>query len=53
MVYLHGFERGSEAKAGIRKWIACYNAKRPHSTHGILNPDEVHANKTEPTKMAA
>ncbi len=52
-VYLHAFERGSEAKAGIRKWIAYYNTERPHSTHGILTPDEVHANKTEPTRMAA
>jgi len=52
-VYLHAFERGSEAKAGIRKWIAYYNTERPHSTHGILTPDEVHANKTEPMRMAA
>jgi putative transposase len=37
-VYLHAFETGSETKAGIRKWIACYNAERPHSTHDILTP---------------
>jgi hypothetical protein len=30
-----------------------YNAERPHSTHGMLTPDEVHANQTEPTRMAA
>jgi putative transposase len=52
-IYLHAFETGSEAKAGIRKWLAYYNAERPHSTHGILTPDEVHASKTEPTRMAA
>ena len=52
-VYLHAFETGSEAKAGIRKWLAYYNAERPHSTHGILTPDEVHASKTEPMRMAA
>ena len=31
-VYLHAFERGSEAKAGIRKWLEYYNAEQPHST---------------------
>jgi putative transposase len=34
-VYLHAFETGSEAKAGISKWLVYYNAERPHSTHGI------------------
>jgi putative transposase len=52
-IYLHAFETGSEAKAGIRKWLAYYNAERPHSTHGILTPDEVHASKNEPRRMAA
>lgn len=32
-VYLHAFEAGSEAKAGIGKWLAYYNVERPHSTH--------------------
>ena len=50
-VYLHAFEKGSEAKAGIGKWLAYYNAERPHSTHGILTPDEVHASKTEAMGM--
>ena len=52
-VYLHAFERGSEAKAGIGKWLAYYNAERPHSTHGILTPNEAYASKTEPMKLAA
>ena len=52
-VYLHAFERGSEAKAGIGKWLAYYNAERPHSTHGILTSDEAYANKTEPMRLAA
>ena len=52
-VYLHAFEKGSEAKAGIGKWLAYYNAERPHSTHGILPPDEAHATKIEPMRMAA
>ncbi len=52
-VYLHAFERGSEAKAGIGKWAAYYNGERPHSTHGILTPDEAYPSKTEPMRLAA
>ena len=52
-VYLHAFERGSEAKAGIEKWLAYYNAERPHSTHGILTPNEAYDTKSEPMRLAA
>ena len=52
-IYLHAFESGSETKAGIRKWLAYYNSERPHSTHGILPPDEAYASKTEPMRLAA
>jgi putative transposase len=52
-VYLRAFETGSQARGEIGKWLAYYNADRPHSTHGILTPDEVHANQTEPMRMAA
>jgi putative transposase len=52
-VYLHAFEKGSEAKAGIDKWMAYYNTEKPHSTHGILTPDEAYASKIEPTRLAA
>lgn len=52
-VYLHAFERGSEAKAGIGRWLTYYNSERPHSTHGILTPDEAYDSKTEPTRLAA
>jgi putative transposase len=52
-VYLHAFERGTDAKAGIKKWLACYNAECPHSTHGILTPNEAYASKKEPMKLAA
>lgn len=52
-IYLHAFEKGSETKAGIDKWIAYYNVERPHSTHGILPPDEAYANKIEPMRLAA
>lgn len=39
-VYLNAFETGSEARGGIGKWRAYDNAKRPHSTHSPLTPDE-------------
>jgi putative transposase len=37
-VYLHAWETGSEAKAGVRKWIEFYNHKRPHSSVGGRPP---------------
>lgn len=52
-VYLHAFESGSIAKKKIGEWIAYYNAERPHSSHGILTPNEAYENKTEPTRLAA
>ena len=51
-VYLHAFEKGSEAKAGIGRWMAYYNPERPHSTHGILTPNEAYASTTEPMRLA-
>lgn len=41
-VYLHAFETGSEARAGVGKWIAYYNAERPHSALGGRTPLEAH-----------
>ena len=52
-IYLNAFETGSETRAGIEKWIAYYNAERPHSTHGILTPDEAYDRKMEPMRSAA
>ena len=52
-VYINAFETGSETRAGIGKWLAYYNTERPHSTHGILTPDEAYERKTEPTRLAA
>ena len=42
-VYLHAFETGSEARAGIGKWLTYYNAERPHSALGGRTPLEAHA----------
>ena len=52
-IYLNAFETGSLARPGIGKWLTYYNSERPHSTHGILTPDEVYERKTEPTRLAA
>ena len=52
-VYLHGFETTAQTRTGIGQWLAYYNHERPHSTHGILTPGEVYANKTETMKLAA
>ena len=52
-VYLRAFETESQARDGIGQWLAYYNAERPHSTHGILPRDDVHASKIEPVRMAA
>ena len=52
-IYLNAFETGSKTRAGIEEWIAYYNAERPHSTHGILTPDEAYDRKMEPMRSAA
>jgi len=52
-VYLNAFETGSEMRAGIGKWLTYYNAERPHSTHGILTPNEAYVSRTEPMSLAA
>ena len=41
-VYLHAFETGSEARAGLTKWIGYYNAGRPHSALAGRTPDEAY-----------
>ncbi len=46
-VYLHAWETGSEAKAGIRKWIEFYNHKRPHSALGGQSPAVVYWQRIE------
>ncbi|WP_409202531.1 IS3 family transposase [Sulfitobacter sp. W027] len=48
-VYLHAWETGSEAKAGVRKWIEFYNHKRPHSALGGQPPAVVYWQRNETT----
>jgi putative transposase len=41
-VYIHAWETGSEARAGIRKWVDFYNKERPHTAHDGKPPAEVY-----------
>nr|WP_239059647.1 IS3 family transposase [Ruegeria sp. PrR005] len=53
-VYLHAWETGSEAKAGVGKWIEFYNRKRPHSALGGRPPAVVYwlrKNQTQPDQQ--
>ena len=46
-VYLHAWETGSQAKAGIGRRIAFYNHQRPHTAHGGQPPAVVYWNNIE------
>ena len=52
-VYLHAFEFGSEARAGIGQWIEYYNADRPHSALGGRTPAEAHQGAPVGIRLAA
>ena len=46
-VYLHAWETGSQAKAGVGRWINFYNHQRPHTAHGGQPPAVVYFNQIE------
>ena len=52
-VYLNAFESGSEARTRIGRWVAYYNADRPHSAFNGRTPDEVYATQETEEKLAA
>ncbi len=52
-VFLNAFETGSEARAGIGRWIGYYNTDRPHSALAGRTPDEVYATQASEEKLAA
>jgi putative transposase len=41
-VYLNAYASVPEARAGIGRYLAFYNAVRPHSAHGGRTPDQVY-----------
>lgn len=52
-VYLHAFETGGEARAGIGRWIDYYNNQRPHSALGGQTPDEAYRQWADRLCLAA
>ena len=52
-VYMNAFETGSEARAGLGRWIDYYNAERPHSALGGQTPAEAHAGLPIGGRLAA
>jgi putative transposase len=52
-VFLNAFETGSEARAGIGRWIGYYNADRPHAAFGGRTPDETYAMEAHTKTLAA
>ena len=51
-VYLHAWETGSQARAGIGRWINFYNCQRPHAAHGGQPPAVVYWNAIQPDQQA-
>ena len=52
-VYLHAFETGSEARAGIGRWIDYYDDERPHSALGGRTPAEAYRGTRDQIRLAA
>ena len=50
-VYLHAWETGSQAKAGVGRWITFYNHQRPHAAHGGQPPAVVYFTATQPDQQ--
>ena len=46
-VYLHAWETGAQAKAGVGRWITFYNHQRPHAAHGGRPPTMVYFKSIE------
>jgi hypothetical protein len=47
-VYLHAWETGSQAKAGVGRWMTFYNHQRPHAAHGGQPPAVVTGTRCNP-----
>ena len=52
-VYLRAYRSVSEARRGLRRYLAFYNRQRPHSSLGGQTPDQAYFNQPKPTQAAA
>jgi putative transposase len=52
-VYLRAYDSVSEARASIGRYLAFYNAGRPHSGLDRQTPDEAYFNQLQPIPVAA
>ena len=51
-VYLHAYQGVSEARAGIARYFAFYNTRRPHTALDRKTPDHVYFKSIEPLPLA-
>jgi putative transposase len=49
-VYLHAWDTGSEARAGVRNWMEFYNNLRPHEDLGGRQPAVLYSLQIEDTQ---
>jgi putative transposase len=52
-VYLHAYDTVSDATAGIGRYFALYNSRRPHSSLDKKTPDEFYFGRSAQTRQAA
>lgn len=52
-VYLHAYKSVPEARAGIGRYLAFYNSRRPHSSLDRMTPDQVYFRQPLTEKLAA
>ena len=52
-IYLRAYDSVSEARASIGRYLAFYNARRPHSGLDRQTPDEAYFNSLQPIPAAA
>ena len=48
-VYLHAYEDGTAARAGLRNYFEFYNTRRTHQSHGYRTPDALYFAEAEAT----
>ncbi|MDI7774759.1 integrase core domain-containing protein [Asticcacaulis sp. EMRT-3] len=51
--YLHAYDTVSDARAQIGRYLAFYNARRPHSAHQGRTPDQVYVSGLPSLAQAA